>query len=88
MNFVVTGAASGIGRQLVTLLAQRGDRVLATDIDHQGLAASAAESGWPSGSVVTFVHDVTSSQAWNDAIALTQERFGSLDGLIAADEAA
>ncbi len=82
MNIIVTGAASGIGRQLVTLLARRGDHVLATDIDQQSLAATAAEQGWPSGSVVTFVHDVASAQAWTDAIALARERFGRLDCLI------
>ena len=81
-SIIVTGAASGIGRQLVTLLAQRGHRVMATDVDEQRLAASAAEQNWPSGSVVAFGHDVTSAQAWSDAIALALERFGTLDALI------
>jgi NAD(P)-dependent dehydrogenase (short-subunit alcohol dehydrogenase family) len=82
MNLVVTGAASGIGRQLVTLLAQHGHRVLATDVDEPRLIASAAEQKWPADSVVTFGHDVTSAQAWSAAIALALERFGKLDALI------
>jgi len=81
-NIIVTGAASGIGQQLVTLLAQRGDRVLATDVDSQRLAASAAEPSWPAELVVTFPHDVTSAPSWSAAIALALERFGSLDVLI------
>jgi 3-oxoacyl-[acyl-carrier protein] reductase len=81
-NIIVTGAASGIGRQLVTLLAQRGHRVLATDVDESRLIASAAEQNWPTGAVVTFVHNVTSTQAWSAAIALALERFGSLDSVI------
>jgi 3-oxoacyl-[acyl-carrier protein] reductase len=82
MNLVVTGAASGIGRHLVTLLAQDGHRVLATDVDQQRLVVSAAEQNWPPELVVTLGHDVTSAPAWSAVIAVALERFGTLDALI------
>jgi len=82
MNLIITGAASGIGRQLVTLLAQGGHRVLATDVDLERLTASAAEQNWPGESIFVFPHDVTSAPSWSAAIALALERFGTLDALI------
>ena len=42
---VVTGAASGIGRETVRLLAGQGCRVIAADVDADGLRGLAAELG-------------------------------------------
>ena len=42
---LVTGGASGIGRELALALAARGARVLVADIDGDGAAATAAASG-------------------------------------------
>ena len=42
--FVLTGAASGIGRHLAGVLAGLGDRVLATDVNSEALKAAAALS--------------------------------------------
>lgn len=42
---LVTGAASGIGREIAVRLAARGARVLAADIGKEGLATLGAEAG-------------------------------------------
>jgi NAD(P)-dependent dehydrogenase (short-subunit alcohol dehydrogenase family) len=52
----VTGAASGIGREVAAQLAARGARVLAADIDSGGLASLAREHG---DSVLGVPTDVT-----------------------------
>ena len=44
-SVVLTGAWSGIGRAVVTRYVREGARVVAVDIDRDGLASLAAESG-------------------------------------------
>ena len=53
---VVTGAGSGLGRHLADLLAQRGHRVLVTDVDGDAARTAAAEIG---SSAEAFTLDVT-----------------------------
>ncbi|MGW3484478.1 SDR family oxidoreductase [Rhodococcus indonesiensis] len=60
----VTGAASGIGRATALLLARRGYRVAAVDVDAAGLEALAAEQP----GVVTAVLDVTDATGWEHAL--------------------
>jgi 3-oxoacyl-[acyl-carrier protein] reductase len=82
MNIVVTGAASGIGCRLVTLLSRAGHSVVAGDVDLARLEHSATEFYWPTQSVKIVGHDVTSPRAWAELVALTVERFQTLDCLI------
>src|SRR5262245_16865693 len=74
MNFVVTGAASGIGCRLVSQLAAAGHSGVATDLDAARLERSAAECGWPSPGVSLMRHDVASPQAWSELMARVAER--------------
>jgi 3-dehydrosphinganine reductase len=64
-TWLLTGAASGIGRELATQLARRGERLVLWDRDEEGLARTAALLG------PAVVHhelvDVTSSEATRDA---------------------
>ncbi len=53
---LVTGAGRGLGRQLAGLLAQRGHRVLVTDVDGDAATAAAAEIG---SGAEAFTLDVT-----------------------------
>ncbi len=82
MNIIVTGAAGGIGRRLVTLLAEAGHAVIATDVDERRLDDSAEECRWPPERVLACPHDVTNPQSWNDLLSLSEEHFGPLDALI------
>ena len=80
-RFVVTGAASGIGRALVTALAARGSRVVAADVTQDGLAAAKAGERWPDNSVMTTYLDVTNEADWEAALDRADARFGGLDVL-------
>jgi 3-oxoacyl-[acyl-carrier protein] reductase len=82
MNFVVTGAASGIGRQLVTQLAAAGHVGFATDIDLARLEQTAAERHWLPSGVMTCKHDVADYRAWDELISEVVTRLKRLDLLI------
>lgn len=79
---LVSGAASGIGRSCALRLAEEGASVVVTDVQvamGQETVASIEQAG---GTAVFVEHDVTSEQAWMDAIALTQSKFGALHVLV------
>lgn len=78
---VISGAASGIGRQLVGRLAGRGDRVLATDQNQEGLELAARTDGWPSQSVDLRRLDVRDAGAWDAAVDEAVGRWGAVDRL-------
>jgi 3-oxoacyl-[acyl-carrier protein] reductase len=82
MIVVVTGAASGIGCRLVTLLARAGHSLVASDIDLVRLERSAIEFYWPAQSVKVVGHDVASPRAWAELMVLAVDRYKSLDCLI------
>ena len=76
---VVTGAASGIGREAALLLASLGAFVWATDRDEAGLVPVAAALG---ASGQTRRHDVTSEDDWTALIAAVREHGARLDILV------
>jgi NAD(P)-dependent dehydrogenase (short-subunit alcohol dehydrogenase family) len=82
MICVVTGAASGIGRRLVTLLAESGHTVLAADVDQPRLAQAAAECRWPAERVRLVTLDVTSGDSWQNLLAVVAQQPRPLDVLI------
>ena len=71
---IVTGAASGIGQALTRQLTASGTNVLGVDMDADGLAAMAAETG-----CATRVADVSGSEENEAIVADAVERFGSID---------
>lgn len=80
--FLLTGAASGIGRHLASALARRGHRVLATDVSAEGLARAGREDRWPGASVRTATLDVRDEAAWRAALASALAEFGRVDVLL------
>ena len=72
---LVTGAASGIGLAIATLFAERGARVMLSDIDAEGAAKAAATLP---GAASTGC-DVTDAAAVEAAVAAAVEAFGGLD---------
>jgi all-trans-retinol dehydrogenase (NAD+) len=79
---LVTGAASGIGREMVLDAARRGARIIAWDIDAGGLDTLAEQLRDRGTEVLTGVLDVTDRQAIYDAAATTDEAMGGVDVLV------
>ena len=82
MNVVVTGAASGIGRRLVTLLAAAGHHLIAADIEQHALEQLAIDSSWPRDRVLLVALDVRSSDAWKTVLGEVTSHWRSLDALV------
>ena len=74
---IVTGAAGGLGREIVRALHGAGVRVVAEDI-----AAEVSELETGDGTIVALRGDVALAETAQAAVALAQERFGRLDLLI------
>lgn len=78
----VTGAASGIGKQIGETFLKEGEIVVFSDINQEKLDAVVDEyttKGWAADSVLC---DVTNEEAINKAIDYTVEKHGRLDILV------
>lgn len=76
---LVTGAASGIGRETAVVLASMGARVFATDRDRAGVEQLVETL---TGSAVAVRHDVTSIDDWAGVIDAIDRQAGRLDILV------
>jgi len=76
---MVTGAASGVGREDALLLAREGARVVLTDINEDAGRAVAKEIG---AAAIFIRQDISSEPDWAAVIAAARERFGKLDALV------
>jgi meso-butanediol dehydrogenase / (S,S)-butanediol dehydrogenase / diacetyl reductase len=74
---VVTGAASGIGRETALVFAREGAAVLAVDRDGEGLAGTVAVAG--DLAVVPFVADLTAPAAPAEVFAACAAELGAAD---------
>ncbi len=82
---LVTGAAGGIGREIVKAFLGAGASVMAADVSEQGLAAlTAAHGGSAAGQdrLATLWLDISDAAACSAAVETTRLRFGRLDILI------
>lgn len=77
--WLITGAARGLGRSIVEVALQAGDRVLATARDTSQLSALAAAHA---GQLATFALDVTDEAQAQQAVAEAVRQFGQLDVLV------
>jgi NAD(P)-dependent dehydrogenase (short-subunit alcohol dehydrogenase family) len=76
---VVTGAASGLGREVALLFAREGANVIAADIDEPGAHETARAGGER---VRALRCDVTREDDVANAVVLAREAFGGLDFMI------
>jgi 3-oxoacyl-[acyl-carrier protein] reductase len=79
---VVTGGASGIGRQTALTLAEAGANVAIWDMVAEAGAAAVAEIAHKDGEAAFFSVNVAQSSAVEAAVAATVARFGRIDILI------
>ncbi|HLW66753.1 MAG TPA: SDR family NAD(P)-dependent oxidoreductase [Gemmataceae bacterium] len=77
---LITGAASGIGRELSRQLLQEGARIAA--VDRQAEALKALEREWKPPNLAWAVADVTDRAALNQAVQDLEQRLGPVDRLI------
>lgn len=80
-NFIVTGAARGMGAAAVAQLAARSANVLAVDIDAEGLAETATKLKDAPGAVETAVADVSDEKAVQGYVARAVGLWSGLDGI-------
>jgi 3-oxoacyl-[acyl-carrier protein] reductase len=79
---IVTGSASGIGRQVALDFAYQGANVAVTDVDKKGMEAVAAEIRQLGGSVLTDSCDVSVAMDVQRTIDKVLNQFGSIDILV------
>ncbi|KAK6365165.1 hypothetical protein LTS17_011397 [Exophiala oligosperma] len=76
----ITGAASGIGKELSFICASFGAKLSLADVQGESLKKVVSEISKTGAEVIGIKVDVSSSQAVEDWIESTVQRFGRLDG--------
>lgn len=76
---VITGAASGIGRESAGLFAREGARVVIADIDGEGGERAASEIRGEGGEATFCRTDVTDEASVRTAVETATARYGRLD---------
>jgi len=79
---VVTGAASGIGKEIALTLANSGAAIAIADLNLDGANAVAAEITQAGGRAIGIAMDVTNEEAVNAGIDKVAAELGSVDILI------
>ena len=79
---IVTGAASGIGREIALTLAANGAQVTVADINPEGAASVAGQIAESGGMAGVAQVDVTDSEKVNSMVEAATSAFGSLDILV------
>src|SRR3954469_20691244 len=78
---IVTGAASGIAKEIARAYAREGARVVIADLNQTAADAIAAELGGPLKALAVAM-DVTNEQQVEAGVARTIEQFGKIDVLV------
>ena len=79
---IVTGAASGIGKEIALIFQREGAKVAIADLDQKAADATAREINSTGKRVIGVAMDVTNEQQVDDGTAKVVETFGSLDVLV------
>jgi 3-hydroxybutyrate dehydrogenase len=79
---IVTGAASGIGKEIALTYAREGARVAIADMNKDAAEAAANEIRGGGGQAMGVTMDVTDERAVNDGVAAVVSAFGGVDVLV------
>lgn len=79
---IVTGAASGIGKDIAHAFAREGARVCIADLNLDAAQAAATEIEKEGGKAMAVAMDVTDEQAVDSGVDKVVETYGSIDVLI------
>lgn len=76
---IITGAASGVGKEDALLLAREGAKVVLTDLNVEAGEKVAKEIG---DNALFVRHDIAEEADWKAVMAATEEKFGGVDILV------
>jgi len=79
---IVTGAASGIGKEVARTFAREGAHVVIADLDLKQAQAAAAEIGKAEPKAMAVAMDVTDEQGVNRGVEAAVSKFGTIDVLV------
>ena len=79
---IVTGAASGIGKDIALVYAREGAKVAIADLNLDAANATAKEIQAAGGKAMGVAMDVTNEQQVNDGVAAVAKAFGGVDVLV------
>ena len=79
---IVTGAASGIGKQIALVFAREGAKVAIADLDQRTADAAAAEIDASGKRAIGLAMDVTNEQQVDEGTAKVVKTFGTVDILV------
>ncbi len=79
---IVTGAASGIGKEIALTYAREGAKVAIADLNKDAADAAADEIRAGGGQAMGVAMDVTDEQAVGDGVAAVASAFGGIDILV------
>lgn len=79
---IVTGAASGIGKEIANAFAREGAKVAIPDLDKAGADGAAAEIRSAGGTAMGFAMDVSDEAAVNAGVDAVHAAYGRIDILV------
>ncbi|WP_422017925.1 3-hydroxybutyrate dehydrogenase [Roseateles sp.] len=79
---IVTGAASGIGKEIANTFAREGGKVVIADLNKDAAQAAADEIKAAGGSAMAVAMDVTNEEQVNAAVAEVVAAWGGVDVLV------
>jgi 3-hydroxybutyrate dehydrogenase len=79
---IVTGAASGIGKDIAQTYAREGAKVVIADLNKDAAEATASEIKGRGGQAMGIAMDVTDERAVNDGVAAVVAAYGGVDVLV------
>jgi 3-hydroxybutyrate dehydrogenase len=81
-NAIITGAASGIGKDIAMRFAREGARVAIADLKKELAEVTAKEIRAAKGVAMSAATDVADEKAVNDSVAAVVAEFGGVDILV------